>query len=193
MKKPLTETPPRLQRMILRLQNYDIHVIYKSGKSIPVADALSRKHLQETDEMGKGFDIQVHTVINSLPITDTKLEIMKQATTKDTQLTKVIQVTNAGWPEDKYKCPKGVKEFWHFRSELSVLNRLLFRGERLVMPCALRPEMLRRIHTGHLGIEKCKKRGCDVLFWPGMNAQIQEMVSKCKICLANALLTRKNH
>jgi hypothetical protein len=53
MKKPLAETPPRLQRMILRLQNYDIHVIYKSGKRIPVADALSRKHLQETDEMGK--------------------------------------------------------------------------------------------------------------------------------------------
>ncbi len=28
MRKPLAETPPRLQRMILRLQNYDIHVIY---------------------------------------------------------------------------------------------------------------------------------------------------------------------
>jgi hypothetical protein len=116
---------------------------------------------------------------------------MKQATAKDTQLTKVIQVTNTGWPEGKHKCPKEVEEFWNFRSELSVLNGLLFRGERLFVPSVLRPEMLRRIHTGHLGIEKCEKRGRDVLFWPRMNAQIQEMVSKCKICLENAACNQK--
>ena len=98
MKKPLAETPPRLQRMILRLQKYDIQVTYKSGKEIPVADALSRQHLLETDQIGKVIDAQVHMVINSLPIPDTKLTIMKEATAKDTQLIKVIQTIKDGWP-----------------------------------------------------------------------------------------------
>ena len=34
------------------------------------------------------------------------------------------------------------------------------------VPRAMRLEMLNRIHTGHLGIQKCKKRARYVLFWP---------------------------
>ena len=191
MKKPLAETPPRLQRMILRLQKYDIQVTYKSGKKIPVADALSRQHLSETDEIGKIIDVQVHMVINSFPITDTKLTIMKEETAKDTQLTKVIQTIKDGWPDNKHSLPKGVEEFWNFRSELSVLDGLLFRGEKLVVPKALRQEMLTRIHTGHLGIEKCKRRARDVLFWPRMNAQIEDVVLGCSICSENAIANQK--
>ena len=42
--------------------------------------------------------------------------------------------------------------------------------------------MLSRIHSSHLGIEKCKHRAQDVLFWPGMNQQIADMISKCRTC-----------
>ena len=49
MRKSLAETPPRLQRINLRLQKYEIRVIYKPGKKIPVADALSRKYINERD------------------------------------------------------------------------------------------------------------------------------------------------
>ena len=191
MKKPLAETRPRLQRMILRLQKYDIQVTYKSGKEIPVADALSRQHLLETDQIGKVIDAQVHMVINSLPIPDTKLTIMKEATAKDTQLIKVIQTIKDGWPDNKHSLPKGVEEFWNFRSELSVLHGLLFKGEKLVIRKVLRQEMLTRIHTGHLGIEKCKRRARDLLFWPRMNAQIEDVVSGCSICSENAIANQK--
>ncbi|KAI2650666.1 Retrovirus-related Pol polyprotein from transposon 17.6 [Labeo rohita] len=40
LKKPLTSAPPRLQRMILQLQKYDIHILHKSGKQILVADTI---------------------------------------------------------------------------------------------------------------------------------------------------------
>ena len=116
---------------------------------------------------------------------------MKEATAKDTQLTKVIQTIKDGWPDNKHSLPKGVEEFWNFRSELSVLDGLLFRGEKLVVPKALRQEMLTRIHTGHLGIEKCKRRARDVLFWPRMNAQIEDVVLGCSICSENAIANQK--
>ena len=115
---------------------------------------------------------------------------MTEATRKDSQLSKVILVTKEGWPVEKHHCPKEIAEFWNHRCELSALDGLVFKGEKLVVPRVMRPEMLRRIHTGHLGIEKCKKRTRDVLFWPGMNAQIQELVSKCVICLES---TAANH
>ncbi|KAK2708766.1 hypothetical protein QYM36_014392 [Artemia franciscana] len=48
-KNPISKAPPRPQRMMKTVQNYDIQVIYGPGSEIPVADALSRLHLPETD------------------------------------------------------------------------------------------------------------------------------------------------
>ncbi|XP_016343356.1 copine-8-like [Sinocyclocheilus anshuiensis] len=59
MKKPLA--PPRLQRMILQLQKYDITITHRPGKEIPVADTLSRKSIKtEHDNLSEGMDMQVH-------------------------------------------------------------------------------------------------------------------------------------
>lgn len=49
LKKPIASAPPRLQCMILQLQKYDIHIIYRPGKEIPVADTLSRKSIKYHD------------------------------------------------------------------------------------------------------------------------------------------------
>ena len=145
-----------------------------------------------TNETGKTFDVRhVLTVINNLPITGAKLKEMREATRNDSLLSRVILVTKEGWPEEKHHCPKEIAEFWIHRCKLSALDGLVFKGEKLVVPRVMRPEMLRRIHTGHLRIEKCKKRARDVLFWPGMNAQIQELVSKCVICLESTAANQK--
>ena len=40
--KPLACAPPRLQRMLLRLQRYNVKVVYVPGKQIPLADTLPR-------------------------------------------------------------------------------------------------------------------------------------------------------
>ena len=68
MKKPLWSAPSRLQRMLLRLQKYDMLVMYKPGKSIPVADALSRKYLNETDSTSELMEAHVHLIVSSLPV-----------------------------------------------------------------------------------------------------------------------------
>ena len=59
---------------------------------------------------------------------------------------------------------------------------VLFKGEKVIIPSSMRTEMLKCIHSSHLGIEKCKRRARDVLFWPGMNSRIQDVVSNCSIC-----------
>ena len=46
-KKPLVKSPPRLQRLLLRLQRYDIRITYVPGKYMHVADTLSRASLNE--------------------------------------------------------------------------------------------------------------------------------------------------
>lgn len=45
LKKPLLAAPKRLQRMMMRLQNYQLKVVYKKGQELYIADTLSRAYL----------------------------------------------------------------------------------------------------------------------------------------------------
>ena len=46
-RKNMMYIPKRLQRMVLRLQRYDLQIAYKKGSEMYVADTLSRVYLQE--------------------------------------------------------------------------------------------------------------------------------------------------
>lgn len=45
--------------------------------------------------------------------------------------------------------------------------------------------MINKIHESHLVIVKCKARGRDILYWPGMSTQIEDAVSRCATCNEN--------
>ena len=42
--------------------------------------------------------------------------------------------------------------------------------------------MLEKVHYGHAGIEKCRSRARDVMYWPGINTDTSDMISKCTVC-----------
>lgn len=71
---------------MLRLQKYDVNVIYRPGTNIPVADTLSRQFLKTSDCEENSFNLQVHTVMKNLPISDQKMEELKAVSNADTQL-----------------------------------------------------------------------------------------------------------
>ena len=91
MRKPLSSTPARLQRMLLRLQKYDITLIHKFGKEMILADTLSRVHTEETGEEIPEEELvaQVHMVYDNSYASDQKLVGIKQETTKDPVLSEM--------------------------------------------------------------------------------------------------------
>lgn len=56
--KHLAAAPPRLQRMLLRLQPYDLVIRYQPGKSIEIADALYRLSPEEKEAI-PGMNVQL--------------------------------------------------------------------------------------------------------------------------------------
>ena len=93
MKKPLQNTPPQLQRMLLSLQKYDTDLVYLAGKENILADTLSRTHLEErTDDIPKEeLTAQVHIVYENAPSTKYRLEEIKEETAKGPGLKKVTK------------------------------------------------------------------------------------------------------
>jgi hypothetical protein len=104
---------------------------------------------------------------------------------------KLKDVIRDGWPEVKYDLQQNVREYWNFRNELSEADGIILKGENIVISTTMRKQMLMKLHESHLGIEKTKKLAREYIFWPGMNAQIAEIVSKCGTCLANRNSNRK--
>ncbi|KAJ8336302.1 hypothetical protein SKAU_G00396450 [Synaphobranchus kaupii] len=181
-KKPLHQAPMRLQRMLLRLQKYNIAVTYKPGKELHIADALSRAYLREQKEDLLEEELQVNWITPQLPISEEKQEMFRNATAQDPVLQELKNMTMRGWPKDRSAVSEGVRPFWTFKEEISFASGLLFKSEKLIVPQQLRPQMLDKIHESHLGMVKCKERARDVLYWPGMSAQIEQVVAQCAVC-----------
>ncbi len=96
IKKNLSEMSPRIQRLMMRLQRYDFDLIYTPGKSIVLADSLSRATtLTEThSESSTELDVTLHVNIVkvALPVSDMKFKQIAVETAKDAVLQGVIKV-----------------------------------------------------------------------------------------------------
>ncbi|XP_028416269.1 uncharacterized protein K02A2.6-like [Dendronephthya gigantea] len=184
LKKPLGAAPARLQRMLLRLQKYDINLIYKQGKLLKVADTLSRAQLAETAEeiSEQEMKSQVHLIYANLPCSSRIIEEMRHETARDPVLQKVIQLHRVGWPQSKKDLPKDLKEYWNHKLELNENQGIILKDQKIVVPLALRRKILEKLHQGHQGIEKTKQRVRQTVFWPRINNDIEDLVSKCSYC-----------
>lgn len=85
LKKTPSQTPLRLQRMLLRLQKYNFHLIHKPGKKMYIADTLSRAYLPRTqkDEFEEEINCFVHSVVSNLSVSEEKLEELRVETLRD--------------------------------------------------------------------------------------------------------------
>lgn len=183
-KKPLSQCPARLQRIRIRLQIYDLEVNYKPGKELYLADALSRSKVDDkSHKLDQELDLQVYTVISNIPMSDEKKVLFEQETAKDETLQIVKQLILKGWPVQKEQVPDSAKPYFTYREVLSVIDNVIFKGKNVVVPKSLRKDMLDRIHVNHLGMEKSKNRARDILFWPNMSKDIENLVSSCETCL----------
>ena len=89
-----------------------------------------------------------------------------------------------GWPEERKLVSEEVRPYLHHREELTVENGIIFKGDRCVIPLAMRADLLRKLHSSHMGIEATLRRARQLIFWPGMNEQLKDMVSRCEVCQA---------
>ena len=67
-------------------------------------------------------------------------------------------------------------------ADVSYARVLLFKGDRLVLPNMLGYDVAKNIHEGHQGISKCRERANSAMWWPGINQQLAEFVTKCPVC-----------
>ena len=79
--------------------------------------------------------------------------------------------------------PTDLLPYYTFCSDITVFKGILLKNESIIVLSTFRAEMKSLIQQGHLGIENCKKRARQSLFWLLMNSEIEDMIKKCPACL----------
>ena len=110
-KKTIANSSPRLQRLLLRLAQYDVHIEYLRGRENIIADALScvgplaPESQDYTTSLSNVEKIPVHQLTQITPASTARLEDLCEATTKDHQLQLLIRAVHKGWPSSSKTVP----------------------------------------------------------------------------------------
>ena len=176
-KKPLNKAPRRLQGLLMRAQSYDFEITWKKGKDQKIADLLSR-NCSDTEI----DDCEVVNVCKFLPMREDKLQRIREATDSDPVLAECKLLIMQGWPDERSKVPAVVLPYQSFSDELAIHDGIIFKGERVVIPSSMRAEMKQEIHSGHGGEQACLRKARELVFWPGMTADIKQVVQACDAC-----------
>lgn len=178
--KPLRNAPKRLQGMLLKVQKYDINIVYKPGTKMYLADTLSRAYIFGARSPCEDFE-HVNAAKFVL-MTDRKKDRIRESTARDEVLQQLTKAILKGWPEQTADIPATLMPYYGFRDELAVHDGLIYRGERLVIPKELKPMMRESIHSSHIGVNGCLRRARESMYWPSMNADIRNYIAQCETC-----------
>ena len=183
----IDQLPPRIQRMRMRLMRFHIKsLVHIPGKEMYASDMLSRmipkdETVKKDTELESEINDYILSVIDAIPVSDVKLKQLIDAQDEDEVTKKIKEYCLEGWPE-KHQLQSAIRPYWADRGELTIVKGILLKSTRLVIPSAMRLEILDRIHEGHQGITKCRERAKQSVWWPGMSKQIQDMIECCRVC-----------
>lgn len=172
VKKEIHRIPSaKLQRMRIKLLNYDVNLEHAPGKTIQLADYLSRYMIETGDAVE---DKTLKESVLSINVGDERKKQLKEQTEKDEILKTVKEFCKNGWPNDKSKCREQLQYYYRLKNEIILDDDLLFYNERIKIPAIMRKTILNKLHEPHFGMTKTKQRARESVFWPNINNDIEQ-------------------
>ena len=172
----------RIQRWALTLGAYSYSIAYKPGEEHANADGLSRLPLPEEPATVPlpGETVQLLDALQNAPVTAKQIQ---QWTDTDPLLARVRRMVLKGW---QYTNEEELQPFHRRRNELSVQDGCILWGSCVVVPAAGRREVLTILHSGHPGMSRMKSIARGIVWWPGLDAELEEKVKACSQCQVNS-------
>lgn len=172
---PRSKPPARIERWGLRLQPYDLRVVYRKGTDNP-ADYMSRhpisiqtgNHTRATTVAEEYVNfLAQHATPKAMTLAD-----IKEETLKDRVLQKVVaHLKDNTWHQVKNDSQDItiLQKYKQICNELTVshMDDILLLGTRIVIPSGLEDRVLQLAHEGHQGIVKrhCSGQKYGSLTW----------------------------
>lgn len=96
------------------------------------------------------MNIYVDSILDSLAVEGVKLLEIREA-------------------QDEDQLSHPIKPYWLLRGELTVVDGILLKSSKIVVPSTMRLQVLDKVHEGHQGIVKCREHAKNSVWWPGLS------------------------
>ncbi|UYV67393.1 hypothetical protein LAZ67_5000448, partial [Cordylochernes scorpioides] len=155
----------RLARWALRLQEFDVTVVYKSGRKHQDAECLSRSPLEYSEDMEE----DIPSIVT--------LQNFSEEQMNDQAIRKIADKLQSSPNNSFVKIDNTL-----YRKNYDPMGKPWL----LVVPRHLRQELLKNFHdsptAGHLGFTKTYDRIRKKYYWPGMYRTVRRYVAHCSDC-----------
>ena len=178
-RKHMIDVSPRIQRITIRAWQYDFVPQHIPGRIYVIADSLSRVTPLEFQDSNAEKDILAVNFLQYSSIEERERDEVLQETSKDKELQSLKHYISTGWPTKRSQIPVFLHPYWNYRDELTVESGILMKNSKVL---TLKQKYLIQIHQGHQGIEACRSRAREFVFWVNISNDLKEMVEKCDIC-----------
>ena len=124
----------------------------------------------------------MNQITSQLKARNDSLHSIRLATQADDNLVILKYIIQQGWPKTIKEVHQEIQKYWKFHEELMIEDGLILKGTRIVIPDKKREEILKQIHEGHLGLNKCQMHAKETVYWPGLNDQLEQLILNCQLC-----------
>ena len=162
----------RMQQWALLLSAYQYKIKFISGKSNKCPDCMSR--LPSFSKCDSAEKLHVIMASDDLPVTAAQVA---NESSKDKHLASVLtSVQHGRWPS---KISDKLLPYYQKADELSIVDGCLLWGRQVIIPNSLHQMLLTELHTNHVGMTRMKSLARSYIWWPKLDAHIEEMARKC--------------
>jgi RNase H-like domain found in reverse transcriptase/Reverse transcriptase (RNA-dependent DNA polymerase)/Integrase zinc binding domain/Integrase core domain len=169
----------RLHRWALFLSGFQYDIVYRNTTKHGNADALSRLPLPGSGSIDEHAEIEVKAITSENPVSS---ELVRLRTSRDPLLSQVVRYTQEGWPKNKSTIEENLHPYFAHHAELWINKGIVMWGLRVVLPGSLTQDVLKQLHSTHPGIVKMKGLARQYVWWPGIDAAIEQAVHACTRC-----------
>ena len=172
----LKDTGGRITRWLLFLQQFDIAIKYRAGKSNGNADGMSRRRPDEE----KLPVVNDGVFVNGITCLGDQVRLKREQAADEFTSKIVRAIENGMSPPDEKWSKFFLEDGVLCRHAKSVKNP----KTQTVIPKSLRALVFELLHSksGHLGVHKTLEKVKERFFWPGYEQDIREAVKKCEAC-----------
>ena len=181
LSKSINQATLRLQRILIRTFPYHFTVHYIPWLNNQLTDCLSQLGGQkDTIKLPK---LHAYQITNQLWARSDSLQQIRIATHGDGELVLLKHTITQGWPSTNKEVPSVLLSYWTFREELMIGDGIILKGTQVFIPAKKHEAVLKLIHEGHLGLNRCQMLAKESVFWQGCNDQLEKLILNCELCL----------
>ena len=168
----------RIQRWAWTLAAYEYSLAWRRSEQHSNADALSRLSIKEIPQRTT-TPTEVVLMVEGLSDAPVTANNIATWTRRDPVMSEVLDYILKGWPS---QVKEEIKPYWSKKFELSAEAGCIIWSGRVVIPPRTRETVLIDLHSGHPGASRMKSLARGLVWWPGIDKDIESMVKKCCQC-----------